>query len=1472
MITVTASNGVGAGATQTFTLTVREAPVFTNGAATTFTVGSFGSFQYAANGYPAPMFALKPGSSLPEGLSLSSSGVLSGTPANNTGGVSNFTVTATNSVGSADQIFTLTVNEAPEFTSQNSLAAMAGTPVSFQFECSGYPKGFDFSVIAGTLPGDLSLSTGGLLSGTIATSARGIFQVTIQATNGVDPAGTQVFTITVTAPAVPDAPTGVVAVAGEGQASLSWTAPARDNGSAIVDYAVQFSKNGGQSWSNFVHAPSTETSITVTGLTNGTAYLFRVAAVNGVGVGDYSAASNSVMPIGKPEAPTNVTGTRGDGQVGLAWAAPASNGGAAITNYVVEYSSNYDAVTPTWTTFSHATSTATTIAVTGLANGTSYKFRVAAVNAIGTGVYSVASAAVTPAGAPGTPTGLTATRGDASVALVWTAPAANGSAISDYTVQYSSNDGTSWTTFSHAVSAATSITVTGLANGTAYLFRVAAVNGVGRGDYAATSQTVTPAALPGAPYNLSGTSGDALVALTWTAPSGNGATITGYLVRYSTDSGSTWSDPQATGSTSAACTVTGLTNGTAYLFQVAAVNAVGTSAYSASSSAITPAGAPGAPTSVNGTSGDTHVALTWAAPTSNGGATVTRYEVRYKASGDAEFGNPVSTGSAGTSYTVTGLTNGTPYVFEVRAVNSAGNGAWSVSSGVVTPAGFAAAPTGLGATAGNAQVALAWAAPASNGGAAISDYAVQYSSDNGTSWTTFAHAASAATSITVTGLTNGTAYIFQVAAVNSAGTGKYSQASSPVVPVAPVVAPDAPTGVTGTRGDTSVALSWTAPASNGGAAITSYRVIYSSNNGSTWSSAISTGSAGTTFTVTGLTNGAAYIFQVAAVNSAGAGAYSVSSAAAVTPAGTAGSPTSVAGTSGNAQVVLSWTIPASDNGSAITGYMVQYSSNNGSTWSAGAASGSTSNTYTVTGLANGTAYVFRVAALNGVGTGSYSAASAAVTPAAPPGAPTGVAGTAGNAQVALSWTAPASNGGAAITGYVVRHSSDNGSTWSAGTATGSTGVSYTVTGLSNGTAYLFQVRAVNSAGDGAWSANSSAVTPVAPVVAPGAATGVTGTRGNTSVALSWTAPASNGGAAITSYRVIYSSNNGSTWSSAISTGSAGTTFTVTGLTNGAAYIFQVAAVNSAGAGAYSTSSAAVTPAGAPGAPTGVAGTAGNAQVALSWTAPASSNGSAITGYVVQYSSNNGSTWSANIATGSATTSYTVTGLTNATAYRFRVAAVNAVTTGAYSAISAAVTPVGQPAAPTGLAAVAGQSLANLSWTAPSSNGGSAVTRYEYRYTTDNGVNWSTATTTGSTATSFAVTGLTPGTSYKFQVRAVNSAGAGDWSTTSSAVVPTAAPPSAVSNLSAQGSAQAGAGRINLAWTAPANGGSNITNYVIQYSTNGGRTWRTVTISATNSTSSYTLTGLTRGTYAVRIAAKNAIGTAAYSNIVTGISV
>jgi len=92
------------------------------------------------------------------------------------------------------------------------------------------------------------------------------------------------------------APTGVTAAAGNEQATVSWTAPVDNGGYAITDYAVQFSSNGGSTWTTFADGTSTTTTATVTGLTNGTAYVFRVAAVNGVGTGAYSTASSSVTP------------------------------------------------------------------------------------------------------------------------------------------------------------------------------------------------------------------------------------------------------------------------------------------------------------------------------------------------------------------------------------------------------------------------------------------------------------------------------------------------------------------------------------------------------------------------------------------------------------------------------------------------------------------------------------------------------------------------------------------------------------------------------------------------------------------------------------------------------------------------------------------------------------------------------------------------------------------------------------------------------------------------------------------------------------------------------------------------------------------------------------------------------------------------------------------------------------------------
>ena len=216
-----------------------------------------------------------------------------------------------------------------------------------------------------------------------------------------------------------------------------------------------------------------------------------------------------------PDAPGTPAGAPGDASVDLTWSAPTSNGGAAISDYVVQRSTDG----MNWAPVADGASPLAAATITGLTNGTGYRFRVAAVNPLGQGEFSPASAVVTPRTVPSAPAAPAASPGDAQAFVSWTAPATGGAAITDYAIQRSTDNGGTWTSVTDGTSTATSASVTGLTNGTAYRFRVAALNSVGQGAFSPASAPVTPVPGLGSVVTVTRVSTEQ-----YTLPNSNGAT------------------------------------------------------------------------------------------------------------------------------------------------------------------------------------------------------------------------------------------------------------------------------------------------------------------------------------------------------------------------------------------------------------------------------------------------------------------------------------------------------------------------------------------------------------------------------------------------------------------------------------------------------------------------------------------------------------------------------------------------------------------------------------------------------------------------------------------------------------------------------------------------------------------------------------------------------------------------------------
>ncbi len=571
--------------------------------------------------------------------------------------------------------------------------------------------------------------------------------------------------------ALPGQPAGLAAAASSGQVSLTW-----DEVPGAAQYRIY--RDGTQVAATIVPA------YLDAGLTDGTAYAYRVRAVNVAGWSPLSEAVVGLPTVAPPEAPTGLAATPGDGQVQLSWLPPAR-----ATGYEV-FRDGALVATPVDPSFID----------TGLVDGTAYRYTVVATNGASPSPASPAVTAVPVAPAPAAPAGVVASPGNGSVTLSWTpvegatsyqvlrngavvgAPTAasytdtgmtNGTSYS-YTVRaYRLNSaasapsiavwvtpvapplpaptglaatpgdgqvGLTWSAVTGATSyrvyrngglvgspTATAYTDTGLANGTSYGYTVVAVSAASVSPASAAVTATPAAAAPGAPTGLSGQAGDTTATLSWTAVSG----ATSYRVYRG--------GVLRTAVTATAWTDTGLTNGTAYGYYVTAVKFGVESAASATIIVTPVAVVPATPTGLVAAAGSTQVSLTWTAA-----ADAAAYRV-YR--GGVLVGSPT-----GTSFLDTGLTNGTTYTWTVVAVNGTAVSTTSAPASATPLAPAPAAPSGLTATAGNAQVSLSWTASANATSYRVYRGGVQVG-------------APASTSYLDTGLTNGTAYSYYVVAV-----------------------------------------------------------------------------------------------------------------------------------------------------------------------------------------------------------------------------------------------------------------------------------------------------------------------------------------------------------------------------------------------------------------------------------------------------------------------------------------------------------------------------------------------------------------------------------------------------------------------------------------------------------------------------------------------------------------------------------
>ena len=1058
----------------------------------------------------------------------------------------------------------------------------------------------------------------------------------------------------------------------------------------------------------------------VTSLDSNTAYTFKAYSDNDCSTELASASSYATLPpkAAKPRLTVNV----GGGKVKLT--ASVGGGSAPLTKWQFKKKKDGGDYDDDWTDIS-STSKTLSYTVSGLTDGSAYKFKVRARNASGEGETSDESAAATPRA-------VTLSAGTATAAGMKLT-------ISNYSVawyyKHTKPDGGDCS--STPVSAGTSSkSLTSLTPNTAYTFAAYSDSGCSDELAAAASYATLPPK-PTTPTVAAGV-GSGKLALSSSATSGGDLALTKW--QYTTDNGANWKDISST-STTLSHTVTDLDDDTNYTFKVRAWNASGVSAASDASQSVAPADE----TLTAGTITATGVTLTI-------GNWSTDWYYKYTS---PDGGQCTSAGST-TSKAVTGLDSNTAYTFKAYS-DSTCSAELAAATAFPTKPPKPAKPTATDSV-GSGKIELS--SSVSGGDVDLTKW--QYTTDDGTSWKPIPNIKSKTLTYTVSNLTNGTSYTFKVRAWNASGAGEKSDASDSATPEDETLTAGTitATGATLTIGHWSAAWHYKYTSPSGGSCSTQ---------------AVPAGTSSTA--VTGLDSNTTYTFKAYSDGTCSTELAAASAFPTLPP-----KPAKPTMAAGNTELTLSSSV--SGGSAALTEWQYKRKVGTGNfdaTWTK--IDGKTAKTlsHTFTGLTNNTDYSYKVRALNASGASADSDASQVMAPTDATLEVDNITTTGAR----LTIIDPPPN----LTTWHYQYTSPDG-----GQCTSASGTTATVTGLEKGTTYTIEVYRNDTCSTSlgltaiftTLERDAPRVTPPPPVTVPPAPGKPEVMAGDGQVTLSWTSNG-DGGSTITKWQYVKQAGDNAfetTWTDIPGSGERTTTHVVTGLANGVAYRFKVRAVNANGEGAASPASDEVTPvavtlAAVPPAPGRPAATGGDGRVTLSWTSNGN-GGSTITKW--QYVKQAGAdafetTWTGIPGSGETTTTHTVTGLANGTAYRFKVRAVNAVGEGAASPESDAVTPAAAPPAPGRPVVTAGDGQVTLRW-ASNGDGGSAITGWEYQRKEGSGDwgSWTGVCTTASDAgcpgkTAHTVTGLANGMAYRFRVRAVNAVGAGAASPQSDAVTP-----------------------------------------------------------------------------------------------------